>query len=57
MDGGLLMANQDVLDLILLEEFVIYMQNRTTRVAENVLDLFFLEAPDYNLRTGQCHCF
>ncbi len=55
MDGSLLVPNQDVLDLILLEQFVVNEQNRAARVAENIFDLFFLEAPDYNLCARQLH--
>jgi len=50
MDCCLLVADQDVLYLILLEEGIINVQNGTPRVTENTLDLFFLQAPDYNFR-------
>jgi hypothetical protein len=40
------MADQDVLDLVLLEQFVVNMQNRAAGIPENVLDLLFLQAPD-----------
>jgi hypothetical protein len=53
----LLVPGQDVLDLILLEKLVVNEQYRTARIAEYVLDLFFLEAPDYNLRARQLHYF
>jgi hypothetical protein len=56
MDGALLMAHQHMTDLVLLEEFVVNEQHRAAGVAENILDLFFLQAPDYNFRTGQNHC-
>jgi hypothetical protein len=57
MHGRLLMTNQDVLDLILLEHFIVNEQYRATRVAEHVFDLFFLEAPDYNFRACKLHSF
>jgi hypothetical protein len=41
-----------VLDLVLLEQFVIDEQHGTAGIAENMLDLFFLETPDYNFCTG-----
>ena len=46
------MPDKDVLDLVLLEQFIVDVQDRSARIAENVVDLFFLQAPDYNLRTG-----
>lgn len=55
MNGGLLVANQNVLDLILLEKCVINVQNGTTGVTEHTIDLFFLQAPDYNFCTADHH--
>jgi hypothetical protein len=55
MHCRLLVANQNMLDLILLEQRVINVKDRPARIAEYVFDLFFLQAPDYNLRTGH-HC-
>jgi hypothetical protein len=55
MDGGLLVANQDVPHLILLEERIVDVQNGPARVTEHTLDLFFLQAPDYNFRTADHH--
>jgi hypothetical protein len=55
MHCRLLVANQHVLDLILLEERIIYVQNGPARVTENTFDLFFLQAPDYNFRTADHH--
>jgi hypothetical protein len=55
MDSRLLMPDQNVLDLILFEQFVVNKQYRAARVAENMFDLFFLEAPDYNLCARQLH--
>jgi hypothetical protein len=48
----LFVANQNMFDLILLEQRIINMEYRPTRIAEYIFDLFFLQAPDYNLRTG-----
>ncbi|MPN16094.1 hypothetical protein SDC9_163432 [bioreactor metagenome] len=55
MNGGLLMANQDVLDVLLLEKGVVNMQNGTAWVTEHIIDLFFLQAPDYNFCTADHH--
>jgi hypothetical protein len=55
MHSCLFMAYQNVLDLVLLEQFIIDVQHRPAGIAENVFDLFFLQAPDYNLRTGHLH--
>jgi hypothetical protein len=55
MNGGLLVTDQDVLDLILLEELIVDVQNGPAGVTEHTLDLFFLQAPDYNFRTGDHH--
>jgi hypothetical protein len=52
MDGGLFMAHKDVTDLVLLEKLVVDVQDGATGIAEKIIDLFFLEAPDYNFRTG-----
>jgi len=52
MDSSLLVPDQHVLDLILFEQLVIQVQNGTARIAEHIVDLFFLQAPDYNLCTG-----
>jgi hypothetical protein len=46
------MTNEDVLDLVLFEQLIVDMENRPAGIAEYVLDLFFLQAPDYNLRTS-----
>ena len=43
-------------DLVLLEQLVINEEDRAAGIAENILDLFFLQAPDYNFRTSQNHC-
>jgi hypothetical protein len=48
MNGSLLMPNQDMLELVLFEQFVINKENRAAGIAEYVLDLFLLQAPDYD---------
>ncbi len=54
---SLFVANQNMFDLILLEQRIINVKDRPTRIAEYIFDLFFLQAPDYNLRTGHHrHC-
>jgi hypothetical protein len=55
VNSGLLVANQNVLDLILLEKCVIDVKNGPTRVAEYTIHLFFLQAPDYNFCTADHH--
>ena len=52
MNSSLLMTNQNVLDLFLLEKCIINVQNGTAGVSENTIDLFFLQAPDYNFCTA-----
>jgi len=37
-------------DLILLEQGIINVKHRPTRIAEYIFDLFFLQAPDYSCR-------
>ena len=44
MDRTLLMAYQDVLDLVLLEQLVVDVQDCAAGVAENILDFFLLQA-------------
>ena len=53
MHGGLLMAREDVLDAVLLEQRVINVQNRAARVAKNLPDAFGLQGLDENFRTAQ----
>jgi hypothetical protein len=48
MHSGLLMTNQNMLELVLLEKFVINIKNRAAGVAEHILDLFLVQAPDYD---------
>jgi hypothetical protein len=53
----LFMAHKDVTDLVLLEQLIVDVQDGATGIAEKIFDLFFLEAPDYNFRTGNDHHF
>jgi len=55
MDGALLVANQDVLDLVLLEELVVNIEDRAAGIAEDVLDALFLKTADGDFRTGELH--
>src|SRR4029434_8909708 len=57
MDRALLVANEHMLHLVLLEKLVVDVENRTARIAEHVLDAFFLEAADDDFRIGQLHGF
>jgi hypothetical protein len=41
-----------VLELVLLEKFVVNIKNRAAGIAEHVFDLFLLQAPDYNFCAG-----
>jgi hypothetical protein len=50
--GRLLMTNEDMLELVLLEQFVVNVKNRAARIAENVLDPLLLQAPDYYFRAS-----
>ena len=55
VDGALLVPHQHVLDLVLLEELVVDVEDRAARIAEDVLDAFFLEAADDDFRTRELH--
>ncbi len=55
MGCSLLMADQNMFDLFLLVEGVVYMQDGATRIAEEVFDTFILEKTRYNFGTGQFH--
>jgi hypothetical protein len=50
--GALLVADEDVLDVILLEDLVIDRQHRATGIAEEVLDAIVLERADDNFRAS-----
>ena len=51
--GALLVAHQDVLDLVLLEELVVDVEDRAAGIAEDVLDAFLLQAADDDLGAGK----
>ena len=53
--GALLVPHEDVLDLVLLEELVVDVEDRAARIAEDVLDAFFLEAADDDFGTRELH--
>ena len=55
VDRALLVAHEDVLDLVLLEELVVDVEDRAARIAEDVLDAFFLEAADDDFGTRELH--
>ena len=57
MNGSLLVPNQHVLDLVLLEQFVVQKQHRTARITEHMLNAFFLQATHYDFCTRQLHDF
>jgi carbamate kinase len=51
MGRPLLVADQDVLDLVLLVEGVVDMQRRAARIAENMFDTFVLQTAHDDVRT------
>src|SRR4029453_16890146 len=55
MHGALLVAHENVLDLVLLEELVVDVEDRAARIAEDVLDALFLEAADDDFGTRELH--
>ena len=54
MNRGLFVPHQDVLEGVLLENFVVDIQNRATRIAKDVLDALGLQAAhdDLGARDG-----
>ena len=54
MDRALLVADEDVLQAILLMQLVIDRQNGAARIAENMLDALIGESLEHHL--GACHC-
>ena len=52
---GLKSFKHDAPDLVLLEQRVVQEEDRAAGVTEDILDLFFLKAPDYNFGSGQHH--
>ena len=55
MHRRLLMAHQDMLKCILLENRIVDVEHRAARVAENELDVFLLQAADDDFSAGQFH--
>ncbi len=53
MDRALLVAHEDVLEPILLEQLVIDRQHRAAGIAENMLDALIGESLEHHL--GACH--
>ena len=53
---ALLVAHQDVLDLLLLEQRVIDRQHRAARIAEDVLDALIGERLDHHFGAGHFSC-
>jgi hypothetical protein len=49
MDSGLLMANEDVLEFVLLEDGVVNIQDGAAGIAKDVFDTFFCEATNEDL--------
>ena len=55
VDRALFVPHQDVLELVLLEDFVVDVEHRAARIAEDVLDAFFLQAADDDFCARQLH--
>ena len=55
MHCSLFVTNQDVFELVLLEQFVVYIENRAAGIAEHIFDFFLLQAPDYDFCAGKLH--
>ena len=53
--GGLLMTHQDMLEFVLLEDFVVDVEHGTTGVAKHMLDVFFLKTADEDFRASDFH--
>jgi hypothetical protein len=53
MGRALLVAHQDVLDLVLLENLVIDRQDGAARIAEDVFDALVGQRPEYDFRARQ----
>ncbi len=56
MDRSLLVAHQDVLELLLLVELVVDVQHRAAGIAPDVFDAFFGECVTENFRTDDFGC-
>ncbi len=50
--GALLVAHEDVADVVLLEHRVVDRQHRAARIAENVLDALIAQGLDHHLGAG-----
>ena len=55
MHRPLLVANENVLDLFLLEQLVVDVENGPAGIAEDVLDALFLEATDDDFCARKLH--
>ncbi len=55
MDGGLLVPDQDVFELLVGVERVVDVEDGAAGIAEDVLDAFFFETADDDLRAGDFH--
>ena len=53
MQGGLLVAHEDVLHGLLLEDRIIYMKGGAARITEYVLHTLVMKGADEHLATGQ----
>ncbi|MNT46360.1 hypothetical protein D3C72_1829960 [compost metagenome] len=53
MAGALLVANEDVLDIVLLVDFVVDRKHGATGIAEDMLDAVVLQCLENDLRA--CH--
>ena len=56
MDSGLLVPYQDVLDLLLLEDFVVDVEDGAAGIPEDVCDAFFLKTRTTISAPVSCHC-
>ena len=56
MAGALLVAHEDVLDVVLLEQLVIDRKDRAARIAEQVQDAVVLQRLHHHLRAGHLSC-
>src|SRR5262249_33705532 len=54
--GALLVADQDVAELVLLEQLIIDRQHRSARIAEKVLDALVGQGLDHHLGAGHFPC-
>src|SRR5436190_24215376 len=58
MHGALFVADQNVANLFLFEQFVVDRQHRPARIPEQVLDALVRQSLDHHLGPGHfpCHC-